>query len=42
MSARRHHAHASNELVMVLGAVVVIACAAGITAVMVRILGVTS
>lgn len=35
----RHHAHTSNNLVMALGAVVVIACAAGITAVMVRVLG---
>jgi len=35
----RHHAHTSNHLVMGLGILVVIACAAGITAVMARVLG---
>lgn len=35
----RHHAHAGNHLVMALGTVVVIACAAGIAVVMGRILG---
>lgn len=38
----RHHAHAGNHLVMVLGTVVVIACAAGIAVVMGRIFGVTA
>lgn len=38
----RHHAHTSDHLVMALGAVVVIACAAGIATVMVRLLGGTS
>lgn len=38
----RHHAHVGNHLVMAVGAVVVIACAAGIAAAMVRILGVTA
>jgi hypothetical protein len=33
------HAHTSDRLVMALGAAVVIACAAGIAAVMVRLLG---
>lgn len=33
------HAHTSDRAVMVLGVVVVIACAAGIAAVMVRLLG---
>lgn len=35
----RHHAHTSDQLVMALGAVVVIACAAGIAVVMARVLG---
>jgi hypothetical protein len=35
----RHHAHAGNHFVMAVGTVVVLACAAGIAAVMVRILG---
>jgi hypothetical protein len=35
----RHHAHTSDRLVMALGTVVVLACAAGIAAVMVRVLG---
>lgn len=35
----RHHAHAGDHVVMALGAVVVIACAAGIAAVMGRLLG---
>jgi hypothetical protein len=35
----RHHAHAGDHLVMALGAVVVLACAAGIAAVMARLLG---
>lgn len=35
----RHHAHAGNHLVMALGTVVVIACAAGIAVVMGRIFG---
>lgn len=35
----RHHAHMGNHRVMALGAVVVIACAAGIAVVMGRILG---
>jgi hypothetical protein len=35
----RHHAHAGNHMVMALGTDVVIACAAGIAAVMGRILG---
>lgn len=38
----RPHAHAGNHLVMALGTVVVIACAAGIAVVMGRIFGVTS
>lgn len=37
----RHHAHAGNHLVMALGTVVVITCAAGIAVVMGRIFGVT-
>jgi hypothetical protein len=38
----RHHAHVGNRMVMAVGAVVVIACAAGIAAAMVRILGATA
>jgi len=35
----RHHAHTSDQFVMVAGAIVVIACAAGIAAFMARLLG---
>lgn len=35
----RHRSHTGDQLVMVLGAVVVIACTAGVAAVMVRLLG---
>lgn len=38
----RHHAHVGNRTVMALGAVVVIACAAGIAAAMVWMLGGTA
>lgn len=38
----RHHAHMGNRTVMAVGAVIVIACAAGIAAGLVRILGATA
>lgn len=35
----RHHAHVGNHVVMAVGAVIVIACAAGIAAAMAWMLG---